>query len=169
MLRESYAKYVLRKLNRRRHEMKNKKIFIRVVMSVLALAFIFLGVVSSAKQTSQDLDGAIVGEYCFKLDSYPDTWHWRVNDLGNKFYQIVGFDHAFPGNSQVGSGHRQGSHFYATVMMTIPDDGKTEILGIDLNLITMTGTVDITWLRWDGAVGATFENLTFSEVVCPGP
>ncbi len=110
---------------------------------------------------------AFVGTFCFKLDDWPDRWHWNVWHHGARSYQIVGFDeHFVPGSSMVGGGVIFDDHFYGTITHTHGD--FRAVIRVDIDLETMSGTATYSWLDADHTVLSTFIDEPFSRVQCSG-
>jgi len=147
--------------------MKIGKTVLKGCIPVLALAILVTFAVN-AKSSSQDYDQLILGDFCFSPDGYGDTWHWRVEDVGDlKMYRITGFDHYYPGSVYSGSAHRVGKYFYAVINAGIESYSVHGVITVTLDLSTGTGTCDISWMNWDNTPNASFNNLPFSSVACP--
>jgi len=147
--------------------MKNRKMVLKGSIPLLAIAILVTFVVVNAKSSSQDFDEVIIGEFCFNMAGYNDTWHFQVDSTGGKFYDIVGFDHAYPNSAFSGSAHRQGKWFSIMGIMMTPNYNSHGVYKITLDLSTGSGTVDVQFVNVEGSVFAYYDDHPFSSVTCP--
>ncbi len=117
--------------------------------------------------------GSYVGKYCFKYDSYADTWIWYVDAVGAA-YQVTGKDVAYtPDSSLNGGGAITSGILYITMDERVAMAGVVgqSTLGqhnIKLNMATLVGTDYLSWFDYRGVAVVTYPaGLTFRPVTCP--
>jgi len=108
-------------------------------------------------------DTIVIGEYCFKMDNWEDTWRLVVESLDGDTYQVTGYDSAYEyyGYGAVGlngGGKVRNGHFIFTMQGAGPGFNAVALYTVDINLSTMTGSCDITWI--DTGSGIHYANYT---------
>lgn len=132
--------------------MKASKKLLRGSIPILAIAVILVAFNVKAQNSNENSVESIMGEFCFAFESYSDTWHWLVEDMGSGVLQWTGYDSIYAGSALNGGGRISDGHLYGTMVITIPSSGYRAIHSIDIDLATMTGTTDFTWLTYDNTV-----------------
>jgi hypothetical protein len=117
--------------------------------------------------------GSYAGKYCFKYDSFADTWIWYVDAVGNA-YQVTGIDTAYtPDASLNGGGAITAGILYITMDERIAIPGVVgqasfAVHNIKLNMATLVGTDYLSWFDFNGTKTISYPaGLVFRPVVCP--
>ena len=113
--------------------------------------------------------GTYVGKYCFKYDSYPDTWIWYVDAVGDA-YQVTGSNTVYtPPSSLNGGGAVSGGFLYITMDERGINNGVSFIgqHTLYLDLSTMTGRTWVGFFDINGNLVISYPaGLTFHPVIC---
>lgn len=110
---------------------------------------------------------AILGsEFCFKLDSFADTWHWKVDQVTGGYFQVTGWESVISTSTMDGGGWRQGNHVFLSVLSSIASTGQRCFFAIDYDLAVGTGTADFTWTNGDGTSPISYLDLPFHRIDC---
>ena len=133
--------------------MKQKKIL------TIGLALFLLFVSSMAFA-----DKVVIGQYCFKMDTFADKWYWIIDDMGGGAYQVTGFDPA-NGAAMNGGGRKIDGHLMITLTAANTSANIWGEFGIDIDLTSLTGTCDLIWYN-AGVPFAIYEDLTFHNESC---
>ncbi len=110
--------------------------------------------------------GSFIGTYCFQWVNWTcDIWEWRVETVGDA-YQLTGRDLCYM-DAMDGGGTIDGTHMKLAVTEADADDGGRAIWAVDLDLATLSGTVDGSWLSSDHAIWSTWDDEPISNIPCP--
>ena len=111
--------------------------------------------------------GTYIGIYCFKLDNYNDTWGWAIEQIGGiSVYSVTGLNFTYNGAMNGGGADDGSNHLRLSVTETDSANGDRAIYAIDLNLATLKGTVDFSWIDLNNTAYLTFTKEPFSNVSC---
>ena len=111
--------------------------------------------------------GTYIGIYCFKLDNYDDTWGWAIEQIvANSVYSVTGLNLTYNGAMNGGGAVAGSNHLRLSVTETDSANGDRAVYAIDLNLATLKGTVDFSWIDLNNTAYLTFTNEPFSNVSC---
>ncbi|OHB70200.1 MAG: hypothetical protein A2W23_08085 [Planctomycetes bacterium RBG_16_43_13] len=115
--------------------------------------------------------GTLLGKYCFKMDTFPDTWIWQVDKVGTA-YQVTGYN-SVEGSSMDGGGSSVPFN-PGKVYFTINEYGDFYVGGgfgnhhFILDLATLTG---ISYTRFSDITGAVIisypSGIPISKIACP--
>jgi hypothetical protein len=108
----------------------------------------------------------VLGQYCFKMDTYSDTWVWQVEQVRPGYLQVTGYDVPNGNCAMNGGGYVAGEILRLTVQESCPDNAIYGMHSISLNLSTLSGTTDLVWHDSTGSAYVSFEDLTFQKVAC---
>lgn len=140
-----------------------KKIILSIIGFALLLSF----------AVPMSANAGFIGKYCFKYDSYADTWIWYVDQVGDA-YQVTGRDITYtPDASMDGGGAVEGSYLLLTVDERIASAQGAGIgtfgeHNIKLNLSTLKGTDYLVWSDINGVKAVNYPaGLAFSVITCP--
>lgn len=132
---------------------------------IIATSMFFCTVMLLAATSS---NAQYLGTFCFKLDFYQDTWKWSVDQVGDA-YQVTGVEMTYP-DAMNGGGGVIGNH----LLLVVNEGDASSGLGysaehkIDLDLATLTGTTDFSWVDNSGNLYVTYTDEPFSNVPCSG-
>ncbi len=146
--------------------MKASKKLLRGSIPILAIAVILVAFNVKAQNSNENSVEAILGQFCFTVVNFSDTWNWLVEDMGSGVLQWTGYDLVYAGSSLDGGGMIRDGHLYGTMVITNPTNGYRAIHAIDFDLATMTGTTDFTWLTYDNTVVLSYLDEPIVNVPC---
>jgi hypothetical protein len=146
--------------------MKASKKLLKGSIPILAIAVILVAFNVKAHNSNENSVESILGEFCFTFEFYADTWHWLVEDMGSGVLQWTGYDSIYPSSSLNGGGMVRDGHLYGTMVITDPSNGYRAIHAIDIDLATMTGVTDFTWLTYDNCIVLKYLDEPILNVPC---